>query len=111
MTTVAPSSTERLTASLLYFLNFFTPIIGPAIVWYLNRKSDYMREHGVIYLNFLISYFLYQAFAGFLYIIAIGVLINIVLGVMMFVFMIIAGIYAYQGRFYKIPLVIRFFSL
>ncbi|TDL31533.1 DUF4870 domain-containing protein [Jeotgalibacillus sp. S-D1] len=104
------SANERLTASLLYFLSFFTAIIGPAILWYIHRHSPYVHQHGLYYLNFSVSYFLYQAAAGFLYFIGIGIIINAVLTVLMVIFMVIGGIFAYQGKQFKIPLVIRFFS-
>lgn len=105
-----PSANERLTASLLYFLSFFTAIIGPAILWYINRHSQYVHLHGLYYLNFAVSYFLYQAAAGFFYFIGIGIIINGVLTVLMVIFMVIAGIFAYQGKQFNIPFVIRFFS-
>ena len=104
------NSDERLFASLIYFTSFFTAILGPAVLWYLKRDSAYVRQHGILYLNFFVSYFLYQAFAGFFYIIGIGFVMNIILSAMMFIFTIIGGIRAYQGTIYRIPFVLRLFS-
>ena len=101
---------ERLFASLMYFTSFFTTIIGPAILWFLKRDSAYVLQHGIMYLNFIVSYFLYQVAASFLYFIGIGFVINGILAMMMIIFTIIAGIYAYEGTVYRIPLVIRLFS-
>ena len=103
-------SDERLFGSLIYFTSFFTAIIGPLILWYLKRDSPFVRQHGILYLNFFVSYFLYQAAAGFFYIIGIGFVINGILSVMMFIFTIVGGIYAYKGSIYRIPLVLRLFS-
>ncbi|KIL52150.1 DUF4870 domain-containing protein [Jeotgalibacillus soli] len=105
-----PSSQDRLFASLMYFLSFLTAIIAPAIIWFLKRDSDYINYHGKEYTNFVISYFLYQAVAGFLMFIGIGFILTGVLTILMIVFTILAGIKAYQGEKYRIPLVIKFFS-
>ncbi|MGD7045127.1 DUF4870 domain-containing protein [Jeotgalibacillus proteolyticus] len=104
------TSDERLAAGMMYFLNFFTAIIGPFLIWYIKRESPFVHRHGLHYLNFLVSYFLYQAAAGFLYFIGIGIVINMILSVMMAIFIVIAGIYAFQGKQFRIPLVVRFFS-
>ncbi|WP_041056209.1 DUF4870 domain-containing protein [Jeotgalibacillus campisalis] len=104
------TSDERLAAGLLYFLNFFTAIIGPFLIWYVKRDSPFVNQHGLHYLNFLVSYFLYQAAAGFFYFIAIGFIINVILSILMAVFITVAGIYAFKGKQFRIPLVIRFFS-
>ena len=101
---------ERLYVSLFYFISIITPLIGPAILWFIKRNSTYVTGHAIHYLNFVISYFLYQAFAGFFYFIGIGVILNGMLTVMMIVFTVFAGIYAYQGKEYSIPLTIRIFS-
>jgi len=104
------TSEERVFASMIYFISFITAIFGPLILWFLKRDSEYVHQHGMHYTNFFISYFLYQAAAGFLIIIGIGFILNGILTVMMIVFTIIAGIKAFQGTSYKIPLVIRFLS-
>ncbi|MBM7579502.1 DUF4870 domain-containing protein [Jeotgalibacillus terrae] len=104
------SSEDRLVAALMYFTSTVTFIVGPLILWLIKRDAPFVREHGYVYLNFAVSYFLYQAFAGFFYFIGIGWVINSVLTVLWIVFAIIAGIYALKGDVFKIPLVIRFFT-
>ncbi|KIL52607.1 hypothetical protein KP77_06340 [Jeotgalibacillus alimentarius] len=104
------SSEDRLVAALMYFTSTVTFIVGPLILWLIKRDAPFVREHGYVYLNFAVSYFLYQAFAGFFYFIGIGWVINSVLTVLWIVFAIIAGLYALRGDVFKIPLVIRFFT-
>src|SRR5699024_12825023 len=54
------TSDERLLAMLIYVTSFFTTIIGPIIIWLLKRdESSFIDYHGKVYLNFVISYFVY----------------------------------------------------
>ncbi|WP_227396469.1 DUF4870 domain-containing protein [Jeotgalibacillus aurantiacus] len=103
-------SDERLVAGLMYFTSFFTAIIGPLVLWFVKRDSLFVQKHGYMYLNFVISYFLYQAAAGFLIVFGIGIVLNVILGVLMIIFTVLAGIKALQGEVYHIPLTIRFFT-
>ncbi|AJD90100.1 hypothetical protein JMA_07830 [Jeotgalibacillus malaysiensis] len=72
-------SEDRLVAAMMYFTSTVTFIVGPLILWFIKRDAPFVREHGYVYLNFAVSYFLYQAAAGFLYFIGIGLVINKVL--------------------------------
>ncbi|WP_166786747.1 DUF4870 domain-containing protein [Jeotgalibacillus salarius] len=104
------SSEDRLVAALIYFTSLVTFIVGPLILWFIKKDAPFVREHGYAYLNFAVSYFLYQAAAGFFYFIGIGFVINSVLTVLWVIFAIIAGLYALKGSVFRIPLVIRFFT-
>lgn len=104
-----PSNDDKLMAMLIYLTSFFTAIIGPLIIWLLKKdESEFIDYHGKEYLNFVISYTIYMFVAGLLMIILIGFLIAGILGIMYFVFTVIAGIKAYNGERYQIPLILRF---
>lgn len=107
-TYIEPTKDDRLLAMLLYLSSFVTTIVGPLIIWLLKREeSPFIDHHGKEYLNFLISYVIYSFIAGILVIILIGALILFVIGIAAVVVIILAGIKAYQGEYYRIPFIIR----
>lgn len=105
---VEPTSDERLLAMLIYISSFFTTLVGPLIIWLLKREeSRFIDYHGKEYFNFLISYTVYGLIGGILIIVLIGGLILAVIGIAAIVFMIVAGVKAYQGEHYRIPFIFR----
>lgn len=104
-----PTEDERLFAMLLYILSLFFPVIAPLIIWLIKRdESDFVDYHGKEYFNFLLSYFIYTVISTILVLLLIGILLLIVIGILVFIFTIVAGIKAFNGKRYRIPLVIRF---
>jgi uncharacterized protein len=103
-----PTNEERTLAAVIYGISFFTAFIGPVIIWLLKRNdSEFIDYHGKEYLNFLISYFVYSMISTILMLIFIGFILIWVVGLLAFIFTIVAGIKAYEGKEYRIPLVFR----
>lgn len=105
---MTPTKDEKLLATLIYVTSFFTTVIAPIIIWLLKREeSAFIDHHGKEYLNFAISYFVYGIVAAITVFIGIGVLLVPIVGLSAFIFTIIAAIKAYDGEFYRIPLIFR----
>ena len=93
------------------FFHFLGHILGPLIVWLAKRgDSPEIDAHGKESLNFQISMLIYDAIAGVLCIILIGIPLLIALWVLNTVLVIIASIKASEGQFYRYPFTIRFIS-
>lgn len=108
---MSSSSDERLLACLIYVLSLFTTFVGPFLIWILKKdESDFIDYHGKEYFNFLISYFIYGVISGILMIVLIGFVLIVIVGILAFVFTIVAAVKAYNGEYYRIPLVIHFFK-
>ncbi|PLT35000.1 DUF4870 domain-containing protein [Bacillus sp. V5-8f] len=103
------NNNERLLAALIYFISFFTVFIGPLIIWLIKKDdSRFIDFHGREYLNFMISYTLYTVIATILCFVLIGFLVIPIIGIIAFIFTIIAGVKAYDGKEYRIPFIFRF---
>jgi uncharacterized protein len=93
------------------FFHFLGHILGPLIVWLAKRAdSPEIDAHGKESLNFQISMLIYDAIAGLLCIILIGIPLLIALWVLNTVLVIIASIKASDGQLYRYPFTIRFLS-
>ncbi len=104
-----PTQDERLFASLIYILSFFTSIIGPLIIWLIKgSESEFVNKTGKDYFNFVISYTIWFIISGILMLVLVGFITFIVLAIMQFIFSIIAAVKAYNGEKYLIPLSIPF---
>lgn len=103
-----PSNEERLLATGIYVISFFTVFIGPLIIWLLKRNdSAFIDYHGKEYFNFIITYAIYGVISAILMLVLIGVLLLWVVGVLTVVFTIVGAIKAYQGEEYRIPFIFR----
>ncbi|WP_019155837.1 DUF4870 domain-containing protein [Robertmurraya massiliosenegalensis] len=103
-----PSQDERLFATLIFVVSFFTVFIGPLIIWLIKKDdSAYVDYYGKEYFNFFISYGVYTLLSTFLMIVLIGFITIWIVGALYFIFTIVAAIKAYEGTTYKIPLVFR----
>ncbi|SHG57204.1 DUF4870 domain-containing protein [Ornithinibacillus halophilus] len=103
------TSDDRLYAMLLYVLSFPFTVLGPLLIWLLKREqSPFVDHHGKQYFNFIVSYFIYGIIGAILMFVLIGFVIVFALSIMAIVFTIIAAVKAYQGEWYKFPLVIEF---
>ena len=93
------------------FFHFLGHILGPLIVWLTKRgDSTEIDAHGKESLNFQISMLIYDAIAGILCIVLIGIPLLIALWVLNTVLVIIASIKASEGQLYRYPFTIRFIT-
>ena len=93
------------------FFHFLGHLLGPLFVWLLKRgDSPEIDAHGKESLNFQLSMLIYDAIAGILCIVLIGIPILIILWIMNTVFVIIASIRASEGQLYRYPITIRFLN-
>ena len=103
-----PTNEERLFATAIYAISFFTVFIGPVVIWLIKRNdSPFIDAHGKEYVNFLISYGVYALISVLLMIVAVGFFTLWAVGVLSLVFTIVAAIKAFQGQEYRIPFVFR----
>ncbi len=90
------------------FLHFLGHLLGPLIVWMMKRgDSPEIDAYGKESLNFQLSMLIYDAIAGVLCIVLIGIPILIALWVLNTVLVIIASVKASEGKFYRYPFTIR----
>jgi uncharacterized protein len=94
------------------FAGFFFPfggVLGPLICWMSKKdESEWINDNGRSALNFQLSFLLYMVLAFPLCFIIIGIPIILLLGILKVVFMVIAGIKASKGEFFRYPLSIPF---
>lgn len=96
------------------FAGYAVPLAGfvvPVVIWQV-MKEDYpeIDEHGRTVTNWIISHLLYVVGAAILVLIGVGIPLLIVLGILGIVFPIIGAIRAAEGRCWKYPLSIPFFT-
>lgn len=84
-------------------------LIAPLVVWLIKKNEHpFIDEQGKEALNFQITMFLAVLVSIPLCFVGIGIILLPVIGVLMFVFPIIAGIKANDGKSYRYPMTIRF---
>lgn len=91
------------------FAGVILPVAGfiiPILMWITNKEYDSKVDlHGKNIVNAMISYTIY---AIVLSITVIGIPVAIVLGVLYAVFIVIAGVKANNGEYWKYPFTIQF---
>ena len=110
-----PEKQERTWAMLCHlsiFSGHFIPlgnIIAPLVIWLVKKEeSPFVDYHGKESLNFQISLTIYFIVAAVLAIVLIGFVILAVLWVFGIIVVIIAGLKANEGQYYRYPLTMRF---
>jgi uncharacterized Tic20 family protein len=111
-----PLRQDRTLDSICHFLSFagltgipFANIIGPLILWVLKRDEfPSVNEHGKESINFQISMTIYTIIAGLSILVVVGIVLLPAVIIANFVLVVIAGIKAANGEFYRYPLTIRF---
>jgi uncharacterized protein len=97
---------------LLALTGYFTVIghiVGPLILWLIKKdEHPFINEHGKESLNFQISITIYMLLSLPLWCAVIGFFITVALGIVDLVFVIIAGLKAANGEYYRYPMTIRF---
>jgi uncharacterized Tic20 family protein len=88
----------------------FANIIAPLIIWQLKKgESAFVVQHSKESLNFQISLMIYSLASALLVLIFIGVLLLVGLFVFNIIAVVIAGVRANEGAYYKYPMAIKFF--
>lgn len=94
------------------FVGHFIPfgnIIAPLIIWLMKKnESSFVDHHGKESLNFQISLLIYIIISVILAFVLIGFVLAIALWIFSLVIVIIAGVKANDGEWYRYPLTIRF---
>jgi uncharacterized Tic20 family protein len=100
------------TCHFLSFAGFMFPvgnIIGPIILWAIKKDEiPSVNEHGKEAVHFQISMTIYTIIAALSTLILIGFVLLPAIVVLDIVLVIIAGVKAANGEFYRYPLTIRF---
>ncbi len=114
-TTYEVSSDSRNLAMLSHLSAFVAfvgipSLVGPLVVWLLNRDDPYVEAQAKEALNFNISFFLYGLVAGISIILLVGILALPAVVVTWFVLVIVASVKAANGENYRYPFTIRFVS-
>ena len=83
--------------------------IAPLVIWLMKRDEDpFVGYHAREALNFQISLIIYVLASFLLMFVLIGFVLIFVVLIYALVVMIIAGIRAANGEFYRYPLIFRF---
>ncbi len=97
---------------LISFGGFIIPfgnIIGPIILWNLKKdESKFVDEHGKEAVNFQITMTIFALVFIVLAIFCIGIFLLIAEAIFVLICVIWAAIEAYNGRYFKYPVSIRF---
>jgi uncharacterized Tic20 family protein len=111
-----PVRQDRTLDATCHFLSFagligipFGNILGPLILWAIKKdEMPSVNEHGKESVNFQLSMTIYTIIAGLSILILIGFVLLPAIIVLNIVLVIIAGVKAANGEFYRYPLTIRF---
>jgi uncharacterized protein len=111
-----PLRQDRTLDATCHFLSFagligipFGNILGPLVLWAIKKdEMPSVNEHGKESINFQISMTIYTIVAGLSILIAIGIVLLPAIILLNLVLVIIAGVKAANGEFYRYPLTIRF---
>ena len=85
-------------------------LIGPLVLWLLNRDDPYVEVQAKDALNFNISFLLYGLVAAISIILLIGIIVLPAVVVTWFVLVIVASVKAANGEDYRYPFTIQFVS-
>jgi uncharacterized Tic20 family protein len=109
------SSNSRNLATLSHLSAFITfvgipSLVGPLVVWLLNRDDSYVERQAKEALNFNISFLIYGVAAAISIVLLVGLIALPVVLVTWFVLVIVAAVKAGNGEDYRYPFTIRFVS-
>ena len=109
------SSNSRNLATLSHLSAFITfvgipSLVGPLVVWLLNRDDPFVEQQAKEALNFNISFLLYGVVAALSIILLVGLIALPAVLVTWFVLVIVAAVKAGNGENYEYPFTIRFVS-
>lgn len=109
------SSNSRNLATLSHLSAFITfvgipSLVGPLVMWLLNRDDPFVEQQAKESLNFNISFLIYGVVATLSIILLVGLIALPVVLVTWFVLVIVAAVKAGNGEDYQYPFTIRFVS-
>ena len=112
-----PSQEERVIGMLCHFAafaGFIIPVIGsllgPLIVWQIKKhESEFVDFHGKEAVNFQLTMLIAYFISFILMFVIIGIPMMIGLAIYALVVIIIAGVKANDGIYFRYPFAIRFF--
>ncbi len=102
------SKEERIWGMLCHLagLAFF---ITPLLIWTLKKeKSAFINDQGKEAINFQLSTMIYLLCSSLMLLIIVGVPLMGVLIILDIIFVIVAGVNAFDGKIYRYPFCIRF---
>jgi len=104
-------SDSRGWAAAAHLGTFLVGFIAPLVIWLIKRDEDaFVEYHARESLNFQFSLMIYMLVSFLAILILIGIVMVAVVAVFAFVVIIVAGVKAAGGEFYRYPLSIRFIS-
>ena len=114
-TTYEVSSNSRNLATLSHLSAFITfvgipSLVGPLVVWLLNRDDPFVERQAKEALNFNLSFLLYGVVAALSIILLVGLIALPAVLITWFVLVIVAAVKAGNGEDYQYPFTIRFVS-
>jgi uncharacterized Tic20 family protein len=94
------------------FVAFFgiPSLVGPLVLWLLNRDDPFVEGQAKEALNFNISFLLYGVVAAISIVLLVGLLALPAVLITWFVLVIVASVKAANGEDYRYPVTIRFVS-
>lgn len=92
------------------FVAFFgiPSLVGPLVLWLLNRDDPFVEGQAKEALNFNISFLLYGVVAAISIVLLVGLLALPAVLITWFVLVIVASVKAANGEDYRYPVTIRF---
>ncbi len=85
-------------------------LVGPLVVWLLNRDDAFVEANARDALNFNISFLLYGIAAAISMVVLIGFIALPAVFITWFVLVIVASVRAANGEHYRYPFTIQFVS-
>lgn len=90
---------------------FVVGFIAPLVIWLVKKDEDaFVEYHARESLNFQFSLMIYMLVSFLAILVIVGLLLVPIVAIFAFVVIIIAGVKAAGGEFYRYPLTIRFIS-
>ena len=93
------------------FCSMIVPLgnfIGPFVVWQLKKnESEFVADQAKEALNFQISLLIYMLISAILILVVVGIFLIIGLALFSLIIVIVAGVKANQGEFYRYPMCLR----
>lgn len=104
-------SDSRGWAAAAHLGTFVVGFIAPLVIWLIKRDDDaFVEYHARESLNFQFSLMIYMLVSFVAIVVIIGLVLVPVVAIFAFVVIIVAGVKAAGGEFYRYPLTIRFIS-
>ncbi|MDR1076485.1 MAG: DUF4870 domain-containing protein [Xanthomonadaceae bacterium] len=104
------SQDDRTMAMLAHLLGIISWVVGPLIVWLVNKDNpskEFVTDQAKEALNFQITIFIAAFISGILVAVIIGIFLLTAVSIYAVVFAIIAGVKANGGERYRYPLTLR----